>query len=88
MVKPTPPTPPAQRPRFDMSRGWGVAMVLTVLLIWVTSALARVDNERYALATGLCKPDPSSLTSLRACLSTVETRTAWYWHVYYALTER
>lgn len=63
-----------------------VAVVLLVLVVWLTSALARVENERYALAVGLCKFDPTSLAMFN-CLKTVKTRTAWYWNVWAALTE-
>lgn len=87
MVKPTPPVSSAQRPRSAWASGWGAAVVLLVLLIWVSSALVLVENERYALAVGMCKSDPVSLMSLPNCLAKTQTRTGWWWHLYYALLE-
>jgi hypothetical protein len=57
-----------------------IALAISVLLLlWTAAALIRTENERYALFLGMCKDFDT------ACLSKVETRTAWYWHLYYAL---
>lgn len=58
--------------------------ILAALLIWFCAALVRVENERYALAVGLCKYDATSL-QMFTCLQHISTRTAWWWHLYYAL---
>jgi len=61
-----------------------ISAVLVVLLIWFGAALVRVENERYALATGLCKYDATSL-EMFTCLQRTSTRTGWWWHLYHAL---
>lgn len=65
---------------------WKVACgVFAALLLWFGSALVRVENQRYALQTGMCTPvAPSSAPDLQ-CLEEAETRTAWWWHLYHAL---
>lgn len=57
-----------------------------LLLIWLASALVRVENERYALFLGMCRS--VSVVGIQvdfACLAEVETRTSWLWHLYWAL---
>jgi hypothetical protein len=63
---------------------WVVSAILLAVVVWLGAALARVENERYALATGLCKYDPATLVMFD-CLKTVVTRTGWWWNVWYAL---
>ncbi|MDQ7250651.1 hypothetical protein [Dongia sedimenti] len=63
-------------------------IVLSAALVWVTSALVRVENERYALVIGMCRAEASGeYPDLAAseCLSKVQTRTTWYWHLASAL---
>ena len=61
-------------------------------LLWVSAALVRVENERYALSLGMCldesmhRVDPNMHVADYQCLKRVETRTGWWWHLYYALT--
>lgn len=63
----------------------GITAVVSVLLvIWLATALVRVENERYALLVGLCRQ--AEYVDFK-CLKTAQTRTAWYWHLYYALTD-
>jgi hypothetical protein len=63
-----------------------VIVVLVAALIWVTSALVRVENERYALSLGMYfQKDTNVLITDPTCFATVHTRIAWYWHVAYAL---
>ena len=52
-------------------------------IVWLASALVRVENQRYALIVGMCR-DKLALTDL-SCLQTLETRTGWWWHLLYAL---
>lgn len=61
---------------------WFIAILL-VLIFWLGAALVRAENERYAMYVGLCKYDP--LTLIGKCLENVQTRTAWWWHLFYAL---
>jgi hypothetical protein len=61
-----------------------IAWVLAaLLLVWMSAALVRVENERYALFVGMCR-DRLGLVDVR-CLASVETRTGWWWHLFYAL---
>lgn len=59
--------------------------VLAALLVWFGSALIRVENERYALFTGLCTFDAKSMEPLDKCTRNAQTRTSPLWHLYYAL---
>lgn len=62
--------------------------VLAALGIWLATALVRVENQRYALETGLCQHKPGDLNvEMYRCLKKVETRTGWWWHLYYALMD-
>lgn len=60
----------------------GIALAIIVLL---TVALVRVENQRYALLIGMCRTQLPHADY--TCLRNVETRTSWIWHVYYALAE-
>jgi hypothetical protein len=78
-----------------------VLLALTLAaIVWLTTALVRVENQRYALVVGMCPtkadtrlpPDVQSLFNAQLppdpdCLAKVETRTSWVWHVFYALTD-
>jgi len=54
------------------------------LIVWLASSLVHVENQRYAMQVGMCKDPVVGYDS--ACLKTVETRTSWVWHLFYALT--
>lgn len=55
-----------------------------VVVVWLSATLVRVENERYALSLGMCRDATTGLTN-RECLDKVQTRTAWYWHLFYSL---
>lgn len=55
----------------------------TFVIVWLATVLVKVENQRYALTVGMCR-DVHGLTDLR-CLQTVETRTGWWCHLFYAL---
>lgn len=57
-----------------------------VAIVWLSAALIRVENQRYALSVGMCI-DPVHRMADHSCLASVETRTGWWWHLYYALTD-
>jgi hypothetical protein len=62
-----------------------IGLVAAILLIvWLSASLVRAENERYALLIGMCR-DPVTLYVSGECLAKIETRTAWYWHLFYAL---
>jgi hypothetical protein len=60
-------------------------VMLLVLVVLLASALVKAENQRYALSVGLCI-DKATLRADSACLAKTESRTGWYWHIYYALT--
>ncbi len=69
--------------------------VLCVAVIVLTHALVRVENERYALWLGMCPNMREAVAALPTgdddgmnCTRTVQTRTAWWWHVYYAIANK
>jgi len=63
-----------------------VFLALSVaLVVWMGSALARVENERYALSIGMCWSEMGAADL--QCLRTVQTRTHWVLNIYYALVE-
>lgn len=64
-----------------------IIVILIALILYMGHTLIRVENEREALIVGMCrnKLDPA-LPPDSGCLSTVETRTHWLWHLYYPLT--
>lgn len=64
-----------------------VALLVSVLLIvWLSAALVRVENQRYAMQVGMCWDEALKLPD-PICVERSETRTAWYWHLFYALKD-
>ena len=59
-------------------------VILFALLIWLAASLVRVENHRYALSLGMCI-DPIVKVADYTCLSKVETRTSWIWHLFYGM---
>lgn len=64
--------------------GLGLAVLL---IVWLAGSLVRVENERYAMQIGMCWSESMKLHD-QACVARSETRTGWYWHLYYALLGR
>lgn len=60
--------------------------LLIAALSFTSYRLAEVENQRYALVTGLCAFNPADPRSLD-CLENVETRTSPLWNLYYGLFE-
>lgn len=54
-------------------------------IVWLSAALIYAENQRYAMSIGMCI-NPVLQVADQSCLSTVQTRTGWWWHLYYALT--
>lgn len=62
------------------------AIVCLVLAsAFLTYRLAEVENQRYALLTGLCANNTKPAAINADCLAKAETRTHMLWHVYYGL---
>lgn len=68
-------------------RELGIIFVLLAGLIFVSARLINVENQRYAMLTGLCKFDSASPTVIHECLHDVRTRDSVLWHLYYGLTD-
>jgi hypothetical protein len=60
------------------------SLVLVAIIVWLSVALVKVENQRYAMQVGMCK---ETIGWDYSCLAKVETRTNWYWHLYYALID-
>lgn len=58
--------------------------ILLALVIWLAASLVRVENQRYALRIGMCE-GPVTSQKFYDCIETVQTRTGWWWHLFYAL---
>lgn len=65
-----------------MKKNIAIVLLLFVVL-YLAALLIKVENQRYALAVGLCSDSKTGLTDY-ACLAKVETRTNPAWHLYYA----
>jgi len=59
-------------------------LIACLLIVWLSAALVRVENQRYALSIGMCRDTATGFIDF-ACLDKVQTRTAWWWHLFYAL---
>lgn len=62
-------------------------IVLLLLVVFLADRVVRIENQRYALYNNLCKSDPLNLTVRWDCLEKVQTRSSWFWHLYYAMTD-
>lgn len=62
-------------------------VVLASLLVFVSARLVRVENQRYALQSGMCRLAGAPMVPDLRFLQTVETRTSWAWHLYFALAD-
>ena len=60
-------------------------IVLAGLLVLTSVRLVEVENQRYAMLTGLCSGKLDPRIPDVQCLATVQTRTLWLWHLAYAL---
>ena len=57
-------------------------VVLLVFVAVLADRVVREENQRDALAQGLCQ---SSAQPNPDCLATVQTRSAWAWQLYYGV---
>jgi hypothetical protein len=63
-------------------------VILSAAVVVLTARLVYVENKRYALQVGMCRSAPPGTGVDYKCLATVETRTSWLWHLYFALKSR
>jgi hypothetical protein len=65
-------------------------LIALIFIVWLSASLVRVENQRYAMQIGMCE-DKVLYEKVQqigwdyACLSKVETRTSWLWHLFYGL---
>ncbi|MEX3856539.1 MULTISPECIES: hypothetical protein [Paraburkholderia] len=69
-------------------------LLLLAAVFTLGKALVRVENERYALWLGMCPNMDQTFKAIRAgdqdawkCMKTIQTRTAWWWHLYCAIAD-
>jgi hypothetical protein len=58
--------------------------LLAALCLWLSVTLVRVENQRYALTLGMCR-HTLGLVDV-SCLAKTQTRSSWFWHLFYSLT--
>jgi hypothetical protein len=64
-----------------------IALLFAAFVIgWLVLVLVHVENQRYALLVGMCTDRRTGIHDSE-CLRSVETRTGWWWHVFYAVKE-
>jgi hypothetical protein len=64
--------------------------VLAALVIVFSVALVHTENQRYAMSIGMCQREGSPPGLIEwdwRCLAKTETRTGWWWHVFYAVKD-
>lgn len=62
--------------------------ILLVLCAYLADRV-REENQRYAMIVGMCRSsEPKPVLPFNfACLDRVQTRVAWWWHLYYAVKD-
>ena len=64
-----------------------IIAVLILSIALLADRVVRIENQRYALYVDLCKYDPANPKVRWECLEKAQTRTSWFWHLYYAVTD-
>jgi hypothetical protein len=64
-----------------------VIIVLILLVVWLSSAVIRLENYHYASQVGMCNDYeyPLEWGERDNCLNEKETRTSPIWHLLYGL---
>ena len=65
---------------------WSLVVVLAGLAIWLSIALINAENQRNALASGMCQDPVFKGTIDHQCLVTVRSREHWWQHLWYGFT--
>ena len=67
-----------------------ITIALALLVYFLADRLVRVENQRYAMLLNMCesKVPMDPLHWDFKCLDRVQTRTSWFWHLFYAVTDR
>jgi hypothetical protein len=67
-----------------------VIVLLMAALVFLADRIVREENQRYALFLDACHrpaPPTTELLTFFDCLEKVQTRTSWFGHLYYAVTD-
>jgi hypothetical protein len=60
--------------------------MLCIIVFTLGATLVRIENQRYAMMNGMCR-DNLGVGWDNQCLSKIETRTHWVWHLYHAVID-
>lgn len=60
-------------------------LILMVSVVFLSARLVTIENQRYAAVLGMCPNKLAPHMQDPACLASVETRTSWAWHLFYAV---
>ncbi|MFZ1987781.1 MAG: hypothetical protein WAV21_01970 [Minisyncoccia bacterium] len=66
-----------------------LVVVLVLIVIWFGATIVRLENYHYAVQVGMCGLETTSFeeaTKRESCLTTTETRTSSFAHIWYALS--
>jgi len=62
-------------------------LMLLAGLVFVSARLIYIENQRYAMVSGLCRFEVEHPNALHECLRNVRTRESGLLHLYYGLTD-
>jgi len=65
---------------------WSIAVVALGLVVWLSVALVRAENQRYALEKGMCRDPVFKEQVDQPCLKLAESRDHWWEHLWFGLT--
>lgn len=85
----------ARREKLELIQRWedklatsrGILIFALIGIVVLIHALVLTENQRYALATGMCR-NSMNFSVDRRCIETVQTRTSWVWHLYYSFKNK
>lgn len=63
-----------------------VIAALVLIVGYLCTVIVKIENERYAMAVGMCYDKTRQLPDL-ACVSKAQTRTSPFWHLFYAIVD-
>lgn len=64
-----------------------IILLLLAVIAFLADRLVREENQRYALWLGMCRSTNAIVLADFQCLEDVQTRTSWFWQLYYAVTD-
>lgn len=61
---------------------WALVVLGLGIIVWLSIALVRTENQRYALATGKCQDPVFKGAVDQRCLDLVRSRDHWWEHLW------